>query len=175
MTQACYGVNYGKENNCNICKIDKFCRTAGYPSPQKRVDLSIIENYKNITPQVKEDLSGTIKDVSTILSEFILYLKDDLDNVYKIFYVTEKFKELLDSHQITFLAAILRIKHPEWSYEKIAAELKINKGLITFYLAQAKSIFPELKEAIITDKRKFPRSERRKRKVLRVVQEEVLA
>lgn len=180
MYQNCYGKEFGKKEECKACKIKKTCKDAVYPDPEEKIagskktkSLSIqgIDNiYENYNPeQIKSEASSEVRGISSLFAELLIYVQNDLNSVYRIFYIVEKLKEIIDVNPKTLQIALIKICHPELSYQQIADIIGCTKINIFQHLAKSKEIFPEIDNAFIIDKRKYPIAKRRKRKVFAIV------
>lgn len=170
MSQSCYGKEFGQKKECSGCEFNKHCKESVYPyerhkiiKEKRYVDLSVFDRQdKHIDSFLKIESNR----LSGFFSELLFYLQNDVESVYKIFYFTEKLKEILQSNPKTFQITLLKIINPHKSFSELAEDIGCDKQLIAYHLDKSRHIFPEIDKAFIIDKRKYPKSMLRKRKVL---------
>lgn len=163
-------MKFNKLASCKTCESREYCRQSAYPDYEEHIE----GNKKTIELSEETEKNMSIQTIETntlagLFSEMLFYLQNDVESVYKIFYFTEKLKEILHSNPKTLKIALLKIVHPHKSFTELAEEINCGKPLIHYHLARAREIFPEIDKAFIIDKRKYPKSFVRKRKVLTIV------
>lgn len=173
MAQDCYGKEFGKEKECTGCKSSIYCKEAVYVDPEQKIPGQ--KRTKRLSMQgidtiyAEDILKQETSTLSGLFSEILYYLQNDEKSVYKIFYFTEKLKEIFNANPKTLKIALLKIVHPSKSFSSLGQEINGDKQLVDYHLRKARQIFPEIDKAFIIDKRKYPIAKRRKRKVLAIV------
>ena len=146
-----------------MCQYSTECKESKYKDSSSKVDLALLDNYKEFA-QIEKEVEATpvLKQLANIMSEIFHLLEkhQGTDQHCIIFNLFNKLQLIYSSNPKTYKVLLIKLLEPHLSYSEIALRINGSKQLVDFHLKKAKTLFPELSEAILIDTRKYPKSKK---------------